>query len=242
MTHTHFHQDLTQLVPGRAYSYGSKDAGKDKGFAAIPLNYAIVGATSLFTTASDLVLWLDNFRDPKVGGPAGVARMQEEGILEDGTKTHYGLGIALNPYRGLKAISHGGGDAGYRSEVIWFPEQELGVAVVSNLGSFNPDQMAKSVAEVYIGDKMTPQEAKQSQAEAKYVTMDPQELQRFAGVYPLPKIGQTLNAVVKDGKLMATGAHANSSCIRLAPAISTAKKSRPISSLRRKTTAACTSK
>jgi hypothetical protein len=35
--------------------------------------------------------------------------------------------------------------------------------------------------------------------------MDPQELEKFAGVYPLPKIGQTLTAVVKDGKLIAAG-------------------------------------
>jgi CubicO group peptidase (beta-lactamase class C family) len=199
MTHTHFHQDLRQLVPGRAYSYGKEAAG----FTAAPLNYANVGATSLFTTAGDLVLWLDNFRDPKVGGAAAVSRMQEEAVLADGRKIHYGLGIALDPYRGLKALSHGGGDAGYRSEVIWFPEQELGVAVISNLGSFNADHMAKLVAETYIGDEMTAQGAKQDQAEPKYVTMDPEELSKFAGTYPLPKIGQTLTAVVKDGKLWA---------------------------------------
>jgi CubicO group peptidase (beta-lactamase class C family) len=201
MTRTHFHQDLTQLVPGRAYSYSNAGAG----FAASPLNYAIVGATSLFTTAGDLALWLDNFRDPKVGGPAAVARMQEEGVLSDGTKIKYGLGIALDSYRGLKTISHSGGDAGYRSDVIWFPEQELGVAVLSNLGSFNPDRTAKSVAEVYIGDKMTHQEAKQSGAEPKYVTMDSKQLEEFAGTYPLPKVSQTLIAVVKDGKLWAAG-------------------------------------
>ncbi len=201
MTRTHFHQDLTQLVPGRAYSYASKGGG----FVAAPLNYAIVGATSLFTTASDLALWLDNFRDPKVGGAAGVARMQEEGVLSDGTKIHYGLGVALDSYRGLKAVSHGGGDAGYRSQVTWFPEQELGVAVVSNLGSINPDRLAKAVAEVYIGDKMTPQEAKQNAAEPKYVTMEVQELEKFVGVYPIPKVDQTLTVVVKDGKMWAAG-------------------------------------
>jgi len=201
MTHTHFHQDLTQLVPGRAYSYGSKD----QGFAAAPLNYAIVGATSLFTTASDLALWLDNFRDPKVGGAAGVARMQEEGVLADGKKIHYGLGIGLDSYRGLKTLSHGGGDAGYRSQVIWFPAQELGVAVVSNLGSVNPDRLAKRVAEVYIGDAMEPQKAKQNRAEPTYVTMDARQLEQFAGVYPIPKIDQTLTVVVKDGKLWAAG-------------------------------------
>jgi CubicO group peptidase (beta-lactamase class C family) len=201
MTHTHFHQDLTQLVPGRAYSYGNKGAG----FAAAPMNYAIVGATSLFTTANDLVLWLDNFRDPKAGGAAAVARMQEEGVLSDGTKTHYGLGVALGTYRGLKTISHGGGDAGYRSQVTWFPEQELGVAVISNLGSFNPGKLSGSVAEVYIGDKMAPLEANQNPAEPKYVTMDVQELEKFAGVYPIPKIDQTLSVVVKDGKMWAAG-------------------------------------
>jgi CubicO group peptidase (beta-lactamase class C family) len=199
MTHTHFHQDLTKLVPGRAYSYTKEGAG----FAAAPLNYAIVGATSLFTTASDLALWLDNFRAPKVGGQAAVARMQEEGVLADGTKIKYGLGIALEPYRGLKALSHGGADAGYRSDVLWFPEQELGVAVLSNLGNFNPDLLAKSVAEVYIGDQMAPQEAKRIGGEAKYVTLDAEQLQKFTGVYPLPKIGQTLTVVVKEGKLWA---------------------------------------
>ncbi len=200
MTHTHFHQDLTQLVPGRAYSYTKKGAG----FAAAPLNYAIVGATSLFTTAGDLALWLDNFRTAKVGGQAGVARMQEEGVLADGSKIKYGLGIALDSYRGLKTLSHGGADAGYRSDVLWFPEQQLGVAVLSNLGNFNPDVLAKSVAEVYIGDAMAPQEAKKSAAN-KYVAIDAGQLEPLAGIYPLPKIDQTLTVVVKDGKLWAAG-------------------------------------
>ncbi|HEY2465912.1 MAG TPA: serine hydrolase domain-containing protein [Steroidobacteraceae bacterium] len=201
MTHTHFHQDLTQLVPGRAYSYTSAGAG----FAAAPLNYAIVGATSLFTTASDLALWLDNFRDPKVGGPAAVARMQEEGVLADGTKIKYGLGLALDSYRGLRTVSHGGADAGFRSDVLWFPDQELGVAVLSNLGSFDPDQMAKSVAAVYIGIQMAHEETKQDEAKTNYVTMDAKQLEEFAGVYPLPKVDQILTVVVKDGKLWAAG-------------------------------------
>jgi hypothetical protein len=73
------------------------------------------------------------------------------------------------------------------------------------LGSFNPDRTAKSVAEVYIGDKMAPQEAKQNRAEPKYVTMDSLELDKFAGVYPIPKIDQILSVVVKDGKLWVAG-------------------------------------
>ena len=67
MTRTHFHQDHRRIVHDRAYSYEKSG----EGYQASPLNYANVGATSLFTTAPDLVHWLDNFREPKVGGPRG---------------------------------------------------------------------------------------------------------------------------------------------------------------------------
>src|SRR5436190_12064146 len=97
MTRTHFHQDLTRLVHGRAYSY----SGENGAYAAKPLNYATVGATSLFTTAADLAKWLDNFRAPKVGGAPAVARLQEQGVLSNGKKIDYGLGIELGTYRGL---------------------------------------------------------------------------------------------------------------------------------------------
>jgi CubicO group peptidase (beta-lactamase class C family) len=198
MAHSHFHQNLEQLVPDRAYSY--HEEGKE--FAASPLNYANAGATSLFTTAGDLAKWLDNFRDPKVGGAAGIARMQEGAVLLDGTKIDYGLGIELGKYRGLRTLAHGGGDAGYRSEVLWFPDQQLGVAVVSNLASFDPGRAARAVASIYIGDKMA---AEPPVAEPKYIAVDAKALEPFAGVYPLPKIDQTLKAVVEQGKLWAAG-------------------------------------
>jgi CubicO group peptidase (beta-lactamase class C family) len=201
MTHTHFHQDLTQLVPGRAYSYSP--AGADH-YVAEPLNYANVGATSLFTTAGDLVLWLDNFRDPKVGGPAAIVRMQEAGVLSSGEKLDYGLGIELAKYRGLRTISHDGGDAGFRSSVLWFPDQELGVAVVSNLGTFKVREAAQKVATICIGDQMQA-ETQPGPPKRQYTTLDPKTLGQFVGVYPLPDINQTLTVVLDRGSLWAAG-------------------------------------
>lgn len=152
MKHTHFHQDLTQIVPNRAYSYVNKGSG----YAISPLNYANTGATSLFTTAGDLVKWLDNFRSPVICKPASISRMQEQCILSDGKKINYGLGISIDRINGVRMISHGGGDAGYRSFVMWFPKYELGIAVASNLGSFNPNMVALQAASVYLGKTMGP--------------------------------------------------------------------------------------
>jgi CubicO group peptidase (beta-lactamase class C family) len=200
MTHTHFHLDLHRIVPGRAYSYSPVKGG---GFENAPLNYANVGATSLFTTPGDLVKWLDNFRDPKVGGPAAIARMQEQCVLTDGKKADYALGIVPGMYRGLKTLSHNGADAGFRSAVIWFPDQELGVAVLSNLGSFNPTQAANKVAEVFLAGKMTAPPTKPEPVTRTFITLDAVALRAFTGTYPLPAIGQTLDTAVDQGKLWA---------------------------------------
>ena len=203
MTRTHFHEDHRRIVRDRAYSYEKSGAG----YQASPLNYANVGATSLFTTASDLVRWLDNFREPKVGGRAAIDRLQEQAVLADGKKIDYALGLSIGRYRGLKTVSHGGGDAGYRSFVLWFPEQELGIAVVSGLASFDSGRSANKVAEVFLGDKMTPEAAKKPQQPVpqtprQYITLEPRTLDQFVGHYKLD-IGLTADIRKKDDKLFA---------------------------------------
>jgi len=198
MTHTHFHLNLHQIVPGRAYSYSSLPGGK---FENAPLNYANVGATSLFTTAGDLMRWLDNFRDPKVGGLAAIARMQEQCVLADGKKIDYGLGIAIDTYRGLHRLQHSGGDAGFRSQVDWYPDQELGVAVVSNLGNFNPSRAADQVAELFLEGKMSAPAHEPETVTRNFITLQPPAMEKFVGHYPLPRINQSLDAVLDQGKL-----------------------------------------
>ncbi len=197
MSRTHFHQDLTQLVPGRAYSY--QDEGKS--YVAAPLNYANVGATSLFATAGDLVRWLDNFRTSKVGGAAAVSRLQEPCVLADGSRFDYGLGLGLGSYRGLPILWHNGGDAGYRSDVIWFPKQELGVAVLGNAANLYAEGKAQKVAAVFIGDEMKAAEAKQEKAERKFVAADPKQLEQYVGTYPLPFVPQVFRVFMENGKL-----------------------------------------
>jgi CubicO group peptidase (beta-lactamase class C family) len=198
MTATHFHLDHRRIVPGRAYSYGKSG----EGYEALPLNYANVGATSLFTTAPDLVRWLDNFRDPKVGGRTGVDRIQEPAILSDGQKIDYALGLAIGEHRGLKTVSHGGGDAGYRSFVLWFPEQELGIAMLSGLASFDSFKFAHQVAEVFLGDKMSAPVVQAKPVPRQYILVEPKSLAQYVGHYRLDN-GIEADVVTQENKLYA---------------------------------------
>ena len=197
MTRTHFHDDHKRVVRDRAYSYSRSGSG----WEAAPLNYANAGATSLFTTSPDLVRWLDNFREPKVGKRAGVDRLQEKAVLADGKKIEYALGVSVGKYRGLTTVSHGGGDAGYRTYVVWFPEHQLGVAVLGNAGNFNSGGLANQVAAVYLGDRMEP-ETKKPPETRQYVSFDAATLDRYAGAYRLA--AGMVEVELRDGKL--TGA------------------------------------
>jgi CubicO group peptidase (beta-lactamase class C family) len=190
MTSTHFHLDHTEIVRDRAYSYVGD---LKEGFQNAPLNYANVGATSLFTTVEDMVNWIRNYEDRKVGGPAVWDKMLTKGVLANGTEIGYARGIMHGAYRGLKTIGHSGGDAGFASHVVYFPGQKFGVAVFSNLGSFNPGAMALRIADIYLAPQLAaaaPAPAVESQAPPaaagpapQPITLSPETLKAYAGTY-----------------------------------------------------------
>ncbi|HKY42879.1 MAG TPA: serine hydrolase, partial [Pyrinomonadaceae bacterium] len=202
MTNTHFHDDHERIVKNRAYSYFSKEGG---GFRAAPLNYANVGATSLFTTAEDLARWVINFEDKKIGGADVIKQMQQQGVLNSGKQLGYAFGLGIGPYKGLNTVGHAGGDAAYRSFAFWFPDQRFGVVVLSNFGSLNPQQMAMRIADIYLADKFAPEPPKPAVAERTAVKVDPALLEAYAGRYLLD--GRTLVTITKEGdKLMGQAA------------------------------------
>jgi hypothetical protein len=212
MTNTHFHDDHERIVKNRAYSYSS--AGPGGGFKAAPLNYANVGATSLFTTAEDLARWVINFEEKKIGGADVIKQMHQQGVLNSGKQINYAFGLSIGPYRGLNTVGHAGGDAAYRSFAFWFPEQRFGVVVLSNFGSLNPQQMAMRIADLYLADKLTAEPPKAATAERTAVKVDPAILEAYAGRYLLD--GRTLVTITKEGeKLM--GQPAGSSKAEMIP-------------------------
>jgi CubicO group peptidase (beta-lactamase class C family) len=97
-------------------------------------------------------------------------------------------------------VSHGGGDAGYRTYVVWFPEHQLGVAVLGNAGNFNSAGLANQVAAGYLSDRMEPETQKPVVAR-EYVSVDPATLDRYAGAYRLA-MGIMVEIESKGGKLM----------------------------------------
>ena len=62
-----------------------------------------------------------------------------------------GLSWFLDRYRGIKTISHGGGDLGYRSYIIMLPEQSLAVIVASNFAATPIGNLTFGVVDLMLG-------------------------------------------------------------------------------------------
>lgn len=157
MKHTLFYDDHEKIVKNRAYSYHLANDGYKKSV----LNYANVGATSLFTTVEDISKWAVNFETMKVGNKNVMEMMTRRFVLNRGDTIWYAFGQVIEKYKGLKSWSHGGGDAGFRTFLLRFPDQHFSVAVFSNLDSFDPGKLSYALADLYLAQDFRPEKKKE---------------------------------------------------------------------------------
>jgi CubicO group peptidase (beta-lactamase class C family) len=156
MKHTFFYDDHEKVVKNRAYSYHQSNDG----FKKSVLSYANAGATSLFTTVEDISLWGFNFENPKVGNTNVMKMMEEKFVLNSGDTINYALGQVVEKYKGLKIVSHGGGDAGYRTYFLRFPDQRISITVFSNSASSDPGGIAFEIADFLLKNQLKEEKKK----------------------------------------------------------------------------------
>ena len=147
MARTTFRDDHTLLIRERAYAYEADGAG---GYRLSIPDFAVVGASSLFTTVEDLARWNRNFRTGEVGGRRVVQQLQKMTTLAGGAQVGYAFGLVHGSHRGRRTVGHGGTDAGYRSEFLRFPVEDLAVAVLCNIRSTDPARLARDVADAVL--------------------------------------------------------------------------------------------
>ena len=229
MSRTHFSDDYTEVVPGRAESYApapedSEADGRAAGtgqtesttFLRQPDQLTALASSSLHTTIDDFILWMRNYETAAVGGDALVGTMLRRGILTGGDTIGYAHGLSVGEYRGLPTFGHGGSWVGFRTNFTRFPEQNLSIAVFCNVSDCNPAGRARQVAEVYLGDLMDPlpepdeagepdptQTRPESEPERPGLTAA--QLQEYTGAYRSPELDSTYEIEVDaEGRLLAT--------------------------------------
>ena len=208
MTSTRFFDDPTAIVPNRVSNYY-----RDNGIWRLegpPRVRGAVGNSGLLTTARDLLRWVENFTEVRVGSAAMLTDMQTATRLANGAPTMWGLGFEIGEHRGLRYVGHGGGDRGISTYVGWYPDGRLGIAIMSNTDDgTSASELTRRVAEVVLADRLTPvpmsEKASPStplRASPPNVSVPESELRTKEGLYGEPTPGEFVRAFVRDGKLV----------------------------------------
>ena len=206
MTNTHFHDDHQMILKNRAYSYQVVENGD---FKHAINNTTALGSSSLYSTVEDLAKWMLNFENTRIGEQIVLNQMHQRGVLNNGERISYALGLNIGEYRGLKTVDHSGSWRGFRSHLIRFPDQKFGVVILCNLDTFNPLRLAEKVADLYLADVLAPvEEASESEKAApaediKSEPLTPEQLAEFEGDYYTEELDTTYSIRVHGSQLIA---------------------------------------
>lgn len=162
------------------------------------------GNLGVLTTAHDLLLWLQNFSDVRIGGASLLSQMQTSAAITGGYKGPYGLGLEVGEDRELKTVGHGCGGGGWGAYAVRYPDHELNIAVLCNLDEigWTVGALARGLAGLYLDDVASSKST--ASTDPPRLSLSAEQLANRAGLYRDPVNGTIGRVFVRDGKLMAS--------------------------------------
>lgn len=218
MTHTTF--DFAQALSGDFASPHADDVDGKTRLARMDMNYSIVPARpagGMWTSVNDLAKYLQM---ELAGGllPDGKRLVSEANLLErrkpqiqlseDAT---YGMALVVDRKYGIPVVHHGGSLFGYKSDMIFLPEHNVGAVILTNsdTGSYLTWLVRRRLLEVLFDGK--PEAATFASAALKQriatiakdrerliVPAEPAEAGKLAPRYASPALGE-LRVGAQDG-------------------------------------------
>jgi len=207
MKHTIYLDNHKRIVPLRAIGYSPNPKANQGSFQIEMSNFEQAGDGAVQTSVEDLLLWDQNFYEPKVGGKAFLEQMHAAGALNDGKKLDYASGLAVEEYKGLRRVSNGVAWAGYRADLIRFPDQKFSVVCLCNLATTNPSRLAMQVADIYLADQFKTEDNKPAaNADAnrttpEAITLSAEQLAEFTGSFYSEELDTSYRLSVENGRL-----------------------------------------
>ena len=169
------------------------------------------GDGQVITSVDDLLKWDAMFYEPGPGGQALLDRLHTRGVLNSGDTIDYALGLIVGEYRGAPRIRHGGGGAGFRAQLVRFPEQHTSVAFLCNRSDVSP--LMNDVVDVVLADHLDPPEPSVADPQAgtdselfprEPVELTDAQLRRWEGIYTDADGGFVVSFRVRGGRLFIT--------------------------------------
>lgn len=184
--------DESPIIPHRAQGYEVRNG---KLINDDPISMNTPGAAgAICSTVLDLLAWRKALFSGQVVSNASLVKMTTPAKLNDGSSTNYAYGLGIGKLVGHRRISHGGGINGFITQMAYYPDDDVTVVVLGNLGSSPSDRVASMIARLVLGIGIP---------SVKDVATTAEERARIAGSYQLGN--NTLTIRDEGGNLVFAG-------------------------------------
>jgi len=195
MKNSSWRDDYQRIVPGRAQAYARQGNGPWR------LNMPfmnVYGNGGMLTTVSDWMKWNAMLDSQSLGAPL-VTALETRGVLNDGRKIAYALGLVVDTYKGMKDVSHGGATAGYQTFLARYPDNKVSVGVMCNGTSPSAGGIAANITDEIFGP--FPETAK-----TEPIKVSEDELKKFVGIWRNEKTHAPARFAIENGVSRWSGA------------------------------------
>lgn len=207
MTNSQFYDDYEKVVKNRAYSYKNVDGVVKKN----KLSFSTVGATSLFTTVTDLCKWAIYLNTLGETNKELSERMNTQAQLNNGELTEAAMGQWTGvKFKGLEWFDHSGSDASFRAYFSRFPEINSAVIFLGN--TVPPEASASDYALAIVDGFLSEYYKKESENETtknkapqkiyQPIQLSTAQLSGFCGKYWEPEERYDRKILIQDDTLI----------------------------------------
>lgn len=153
LTHTYF-DTAGIIIPNRVSGYTLDGTTyKNADYWSPTIEYAAGG---LISNVTDLLKWHNGLNSYQLLKKETLQKAFTVFLLKDGTATGYGYGWFLKTSNGIKSIEHQGGLPGFQTNEIYFPDQDVFIAILCNSGSVPIDEISLKISSITLDKNLQP--------------------------------------------------------------------------------------
>jgi CubicO group peptidase (beta-lactamase class C family) len=190
LTHT-YTDSPNEIIPGRVYGYMNNNGHFEKAdYWSATLPYA---AGAIISNVEDLYKWHKGLYEYKILKKEILEKAFTSFKLKNGLSTGYGYGWFIKKSNNFFSIEHSGGMVGFVTNEIYYPDEDVFIALLFNSGNAPKDELSVRLSEWALGRSLQPD-----------IKIDESILNKYTGTYLLT-LDSTRTIIVKKecGRLIA---------------------------------------
>jgi len=140
-----FYDRYGRIIPNRVDGYEKVTKSTFQNATYINMRQPFA-AGALVSSVRDLLRWQQALVNHRLLDAESWELMTTRAKLDDGTDSDYCLGVARGRLGEHPTIRHGGGINGFRSDLVYFPDEDITIAVLTNTDGADPGGISNKIA------------------------------------------------------------------------------------------------